>query len=180
MNEQDLKTRFDPYFDAMSATDRGHIVDALVVQHVPAETRLMTQDEPNDRVYFLASGDVAIHVDCPRATLKLGGRGPGSWVGELGFIEPGPASASVDAATDVEAWVLTHEAFERMRRERPAAAAALTEMVCRDIAKRLRNTDALSFERAGEKIAIALHVEDEKAEGLLDKLKHLLGMGGSR
>ena len=34
-----------------------------------------------------AFGEVALHVDCARATLKLGGRGPGSWVGELGFID---------------------------------------------------------------------------------------------
>lgn len=178
MNESDLKRRFEPHFDAMTAEERGHVAEALVVQHVPADTRLMTQDADNDRVYFLASGEVAIHIDCQGATLKLGTRSAGKWVGELGFIEPGPASASVDATSDVEAWVLTHDAFERLRTERAGAAAALTELVCRDIAARLRETDALAFRREGDRVAIALHAGEEEESGILNVLKKLFGLGG--
>lgn len=180
MDEQHLKERFRPHFDAMSAEERGHVAAALVSQHIPADTRMMTQDEQNDRVYFLVDGGVEIHVDCPGgARLKLGERRGGSWVGELGFIEPGPASASVDAVTDVDAWVLTHDAYERLQTEEPGAAASLTELVCRDIAARLRETDTLSFRPEGDRVAIALHadVEDE-GEGLLDALKRLFGLGG--
>lgn len=180
MDEQDLKQRFSPHFDAMSASERGQVAAALVVQQIPAGTRLMTQDELNDRIYFLADGEVLIHVDCQGgAQLKLGQRTAGSWVGELGFIQPGPASASVDAVTDVEAWVLTHEAFERLQVERAGAAASLTELVSRDIAARLRESDALTFRREGDRVAIAQHLgEEDEGEGLLGVLKRLFGVGG--
>jgi len=179
MNEHDIKTRFAPHFSAMSSEDRSHVAEALVVQHVPAGTRMMTMDELNDRVYFLADGDVEIHVDCSGTRLQLGSRSGGSWVGELGFIEPGPASASVDAKTEIEAWVLTHEAFEQLQKDAAGAAAALTELVCRDIAARLRESDTLSFRREGDHVAIALHAdEDKEGHGLLAHLKELLGLGG--
>ncbi len=181
MNADDLASRFRPHFDGMSAAERGHVAEALVTQHIPAETRMMTQDELNDRVYFLADGDVEVHVDCQGAMLKLGMRRGGSWVGELGFIEPGPASASVDATTDVEAWVLTHEAFDRLREEHPGAAASLTELVCRDVAARLRETDTLSFRREGDHIAIAQHVKNtQSGEGLLMMVRKLFGLGERR
>jgi CRP-like cAMP-binding protein len=181
MEARELKERFAPHFDPLTDADLGCIIDALVVQSVPAETRMITHGEWNDRLYLIVDGEVGIHITCTDTTLQLGSRAKGSWIGELGLIEPGPASATVDATTDVVAWVLTHDAYQGMQQDSPGAAAALTELVCKDIAERFRQSDVLTFRREEDRVVLGIPPEAPE-ETLLGHLKSLLGLatGGRR
>ncbi len=171
-----LRETFAPHFDAMRAEDRDHLAEVLEEQDVPAGTRLLRHGRLSDRAYLIVRGEVEVTLDCPETTLRLGRRPAGSWVGELGMIDPGPASANVDALTDLHVWILTHPAWNALRRERPAAAASLTELICRDVAMRLRRSDALTFRREGPRLVLALPAERPR-EGLLEHMKHLFGLG---
>ena len=133
----------------LGANDREYLASALELRRADAGERLITHGEVWGPLLLVAEGDLAISLPSEKGRIDLGRRGAGRWVGELGVIEPGPASATVEAGTDVTLWVLTHEAFEQMRRAAPCAAGRVMEEVSRDVAERLRTLNRVLFrERA--------------------------------
>lgn len=165
----------------MGAEDREYLAGALELKRVEAGQTLLEYGKPSDRMYLVAEGDLAVRLPTSEGTVDLGSRGAGRWVGELGVIEPGPASADVAAGTDVTLWILTHEAFERMRVEKPCCAARVMEEMSKDVAHRMRTCNSVLFRRSDEgRLEI---VPTHQATGgpvarLIHEIKDLFDLGG--
>lgn len=53
----------------------------------PADTTLMVEGEPGDKLYVIAAGRIEIfHVQADGARTVVGTRGPGEWVGEMALL----------------------------------------------------------------------------------------------
>jgi cAMP-dependent protein kinase regulator len=93
---------------------------------------LISQGEHGDRAWLIQSGKLEIARVQPgtREVWKFGATGPGSLVGEMALIDPGPRSAHVRCATDVVAMEVTRADFDRMlQQSRPLATWLLTSLV---------------------------------------------------
>ena len=128
---------------------------------------------------LLLDGEVTVENDlsATQDSVVVSVLGPGSLIGDMGFIGGAPRSATCIASTDLALAVLTRQAMTRLMDERPVVAARLLMAIAKRIADHLRETS--------KKYAIlsqvhkALEQELEAAHGvnkrLLDKIAALGG-----
>jgi SulP family sulfate permease len=95
----------------------------------------------SDRMWVLKRGSVKVqsHRD-PR--ILFARLGPGSTVGEMGFMERAPRSADVLAQQDVEAYILTWDDLHTLLAKDSVTGLAILLSVAGQLASRLRRTTA--------------------------------------
>ncbi len=99
---------------------------------------LFRQGEPSDSVVLQASGCVAITIiDEHGRPIRLRRMVGHTVVGEMGFYRHVPRTASVIAEVPTVVYRLRREAFDKMQREDPEAAAALHKLIIRLLSDRL-------------------------------------------
>ena len=103
--------------------DRGHV--------------LMAQGALDRTLYFVESGMLRVHRGRDGSGLQLALVGPGCVVGEGAFFSHIERSATVQATMDTVLWSLTPRQFERMSKEQPATALALSLALGAVIATRM-------------------------------------------
>jgi hypothetical protein len=96
-------------------------------------TVLAEENEPLDHLYFILAGDITIDK-AGRDPLSIG---PGTFIGEVAFLLPRPASATVTvgAGTRYVAW--DRAALNRLQRRAPALAIALSAALNNDMAAKV-------------------------------------------
>src|SRR3989442_1570242 len=85
-------------------------------QSFPAGSCIFKAGSPADCCYFINRGQVRIELDRSELDSEnvLGVLGPGSILGELGFLDGMPRSASAYAQTDVDARKIRKEDVDRV------------------------------------------------------------------
>jgi len=147
-------TRFldSPFLAGVEETSRLAIFRALAEAPAPSGFALLERGKPNDRLWFVLGGSVAIErpgsdgrVDV-LATLS----GPAIY-GTTTFFRGTALSATIRATTDLVVGTLDHRAHERLRRDDPRAAEELALSVVRVLSERFDMLDArLSALMAGQ------------------------------
>jgi CRP/FNR family cyclic AMP-dependent transcriptional regulator len=100
-------------------------------------------DDPADALHLVAAGHFAVRTTMPAgATVLIAIVGAGDAFGELALIDAGRRGATVQAFTDGETLALHRNAFEALRRQRPAVDRALATI----LAERLRRLNELLLE----------------------------------
>jgi CRP-like cAMP-binding protein len=99
---------------------------------ISAGNKLFDEGEDGDLMYVLTLGTAQVSVDdCVVETLA-----PGSIVGEISIVAPGPHSATVVALTDCEFVAVDEKRFNFLVQQAPFFATS----VMRTLAERLRTT----------------------------------------
>ena len=83
----------------------------------PGQT-LLREGQPTDSFFILISGKVEV-VRSGKPAVRLG---PGEFVGEIGMLDRGPATATVMADGPVDAMVLSHTQFSDAIKGNPSLA----------------------------------------------------------
>jgi len=126
--------------DGDGGADSGYsaeLLDYFESRRHQAGTVLLQEGEPSDELSVVMAGEVQVsRIDRNGRELRLRTLRAGAILGEIGFLTREPRSATVTAATDGELWVLTVEAHERLRRERPEVVIELYDRVLRSTAAR--------------------------------------------
>jgi CRP/FNR family cyclic AMP-dependent transcriptional regulator len=132
-----------PLLAELNEASRRAVYRRLVEGRAPTGTALLSQGEPNDRLWFVFDGEVAIerrqadgHVDL-LATLS----GPAIY-GTTTFYRSTAPSASIRAASDLTLWTLDREGLEALRRDEPRAAEALAFAIVRVLSERFDLLDS--------------------------------------
>jgi CRP-like cAMP-binding protein len=97
---------------------------------------LVKTGEAADAAYVLIDGTVEVTVDSPKGPLVISTVGKNEIIGEIAIFGDVPRTATVTAATRVEALKISKELFINIIRQNPDAALA----VLRVLATRLANT----------------------------------------
>ncbi|WP_181784877.1 Crp/Fnr family transcriptional regulator [Pseudonocardia pini] len=124
---------------------------------------ILFQGSPSESMLLLDSGLAAVSVAHPGGDeVFLAFRGPGSLLGEFGYLDRRPRSAMVRAATPAQCRVLTRATLDRFLQADPRAAQAVTAAV---VAKMRAVTDRrvrYAQGRIGTRIARMLldHVDE--------------------
>ena len=135
---------------AMRGLDDGAIARLTGVmerRHWTPGEALVRRGEPASELFLVTAGRLSVSIpigdgeDRRLATLEAGGL-----VGELAFLGRERRTADVRADTDVEAWILDVDAFERIAGEDPAVTTAFLETLLRIVAGIARRmTDEVSL-----------------------------------
>lgn len=99
----------------------------------PAGTVLIEQDRHAAEAFVILTGTVSVVRDGH----KLAQLGPGAVVGELSLLDRRPRSATVVAATHLEALVLSEQELPQLLNELPTVGRHLL----REVGRRLRAAD---------------------------------------
>jgi len=116
-----------------------------------AESYLCRQGDPTDSLIFVERGPVTVILERPGLSpLRVRVFGAHTLVGEIGFFLDVPRSASLLAAGDSEAWALSHDAFEDLRKTRPECLSSLFTYIIRLQSERLTfaNRQIVALQRA--------------------------------
>jgi CRP-like cAMP-binding protein len=81
--------------------------------------------------------------------VTLGVRGPGSWFGEVGFVDAGPSTATVVARGPVSTLRIDHATLMRLSTDHPEVASALLRHVNRQMALRIAESSSGIMDHVG-------------------------------
>jgi SulP family sulfate permease len=98
---------------------------------------VVEQGARSDDLYVVVDGTVSVvRSDRDGREIRLRTLQPGAIIGEIGFLTDQPRTATVRADTRVELLVLSQDAHDELRRERPDLAIELYDRVLRGTADR--------------------------------------------
>lgn len=118
---------------------------------------LVRQGEASRGCFLIRSGAVEARVALPGGgTLAVARFGDGDMFGEMALIERGVVSATVVAASNVDAWFVNRDDFRALVASRELAALETQRAITRALADRLRGLNArISEHPSAEDRAIA-------------------------
>lgn len=132
-----------PFAERLTPAEADDLRRRGIVRMFDRGQALMHEGQVPGRVLLLRAGRVKVYsMTAGGKEVVLAWRGPGDLIGELSALDGEPRSASIVAAEDVEAVVLTSEEFRGFLLAQPGAALALLEM----LSERLRDADAKRIE----------------------------------
>jgi CRP-like cAMP-binding protein len=103
----------------------------------------------SSHVMLLVEGELVVRYEAGGHVVELGTRGPGSWLGEVGLIDPGPATATVVSRGPSRILRVDHATLLELAHERPEVASVLLRHVTRQLAERLATSSAGIVEHLG-------------------------------
>lgn len=155
---------------------------ALLLPHLEPLTltdgqRILEDGQRSDSLFVVVDGEVAVTVEADTGAVELGVRGPGAWLGEVGLLDGGPATATVTARGPARVLRLRKDELVRMTEEHPEVATVLLRHLTRQLAERIAATSSGIVERVGPGQVRVRKPEEVRgwASGLLGWL-----LGGAR
>jgi CRP/FNR family transcriptional regulator, cyclic AMP receptor protein len=138
----------------LSGADDGArlvIFHSLVETSAPAGTPLLTQGKPNDKLWFVPGGSIAIERRQPdgRIDVLANLSGPAIF-GTTTFFRTSAPSSNIRATSNLRVWTLDHRSYNQLRREHPRAAEALALEVVRVLSEHFDQLDARLAEMMAE------------------------------
>ncbi len=157
-----------PLLQAFMDTDPDALIKVMQGKNYPAGHILFREGDPCDKLYIIWTGKLAVIKESYEDTpTLLGYRGPGDIIGEMGFFENKPRSATVRVEEDSRLVEMSREAFQELLSNKPG----LGMEILREVSARLRAADeqrtraSSSEKRLMEQIS-ALSSEKARLEAL--------------
>ena len=111
----------------------SHGLEAVAAQLRPeryeSDAAVVTQGEPGDRLYIIASGSVEIVVSSGAGERRINTLGEGEYFGEMALLTDAPRAATVRTITRTLLYSLTREDFAALLAREPTIAAAVSATV---------------------------------------------------
>jgi len=120
----------------LTANDWALVADKASRAHFKKGDALVQRGKKADRVYLLLKGTARVQI---RSQLTLRAIGPGEICGEMSFLEDAPASASVIAEGDVEAYQLDRPTLQSLFELFPHLASRFYRSLATNLSRRLRD-----------------------------------------
>lgn len=121
------------------------LFDAGEVLQVPSDTVIVNEGEDLDRLFVVLSGRVSVYLPANESRfslVKLTMMGPGDCFGEYAFIDRGPASASISAASHAEVYAIHFDTLQKFLDEHHIVASIIYRNLLNILVKRLRDSNA--------------------------------------
>ncbi len=162
-----------PLFEGFSQPALDLLAGATeTISFVPGNA-LLREGEPNEMLFYLRSGRLKVRRSGDPSEVVITECEPGSVFGEMTFLEPGNATATVSALKSGDAIAVHASVLPLLERETPADAAILYKRLALALRHRLAETTTLILAHTGIREAF------EGVEELKGSLGRLLGPSGS-
>jgi CRP/FNR family transcriptional regulator, cyclic AMP receptor protein len=140
-----------PLLAGVDVASRAAVFRRLVEGRAPTGTALLAQGKPNDKLWFVLQGSVAIERKHADGRLdRMATMSTPAIFGTTTFFRSSAPSASIRATSDLTLWSLDRETYEQLRRDDPRTAEALTMAILRVLAERFDLLDGKITELMAE------------------------------
>jgi tetratricopeptide (TPR) repeat protein len=138
-------------FQDLSLEEMKAVYNACEVKRFAPGQVLIEQGQPGQALYVMRRGTAKVEkVAEDGGTNVLAHLNPGVPAGEMALIDDAPTSARVAAESDVEAFCITRDQFERLLASNERTALKLYRFFIKTLSRRLRSTsESLAQARAG-------------------------------
>ncbi len=147
-------------FSTLNDVQRERIAALGTFSKLPVGYYVVKQGDSHDFVHLLLEGTLAVSCQGFARVIELGDILAGELVGELNFVDPMKASASVRAKTHCEVWTIPCQALKQYCLEDTAAGLFLVFELSRLLARRIRKGSERMLRQAETAAAIAIHDRD--------------------
>jgi CRP-like cAMP-binding protein len=134
----EFRERFPLLAGDLSDEESAAFVALLEEREVAERELVLREGVPSAAIFLVREGELSVSLSLGGPTLETGRFGAGAILGEVSFIDGGPATATVAAATRTRLWVLPRASLDRLRSESPRQAIATLRAVSHSLAKRVR------------------------------------------
>lgn len=120
------------------------------MEHVPVARGdvVATGGEVMDSAFVIAKGRFSTHLTAQEAIHDdLTTAGPGRWIGQMYFLEPGENAVTITALEDGAISRLTQESFLKLSQSYPATSDKLLRTLSIELSNRMRKAGKLLFNR---------------------------------
>jgi small-conductance mechanosensitive channel/CRP-like cAMP-binding protein len=149
-------------FKVLGAQERERVAHEMVPRRFGRGERIISEGDPGQTFYVVASGSVSILTGRGVEVTRLG---PGKYFGEMSLLTGEPRSATVVAAEDALLFELDRPTFAQLFDEEPALVGLLSEALA---------------ERRGQLRAVAEAngppSQAREARHILDRLRSIFGL----
>lgn len=135
-------------FDGLNASQLKQMQSSMREQLFQAGEIIFKAGDPSDSMLVILQGRASVMVHLGQRDIRLSSMRRGGVVGEMGFLDRAPRSATVVAQEPLLAYVLTREAFDALREQWPETAYILIKNLTLNLAVRLRHTNRLALARS--------------------------------
>ncbi len=136
---------------ALTNEQSQRLFELGVEETVPEGRVLVEEGTPIETLYFILEG--LFHIQTRSVPGPLAILGHGEIVGEMSFIDPHEASASVVAAEDSRVLALRHATLRAFLEADPVAAASMYRSLAAIVSRRLRRTMGYLSRQSQERAA---------------------------
>lgn len=128
-----------PWLAGLPAPQRRTLVRHLTERHFQPGERLLTEGAPSDEMWLIVRGRCSVYLKHgSEREVRIAGVSPGTTVGEMGFLDGAPRSATVVAETPVQALCMTRAAMRALSAEAPETVQQILTQLTTDLSARLR------------------------------------------
>ncbi len=110
---------------------------------------IISEGDEGDTAFFIVAGSVEVIIGQGADARCVGRLKEGEVFGEMCLIEPGPRSATVKAATDVECLATSYEEFIAAIEDHPERAVAFMKTLVRRLRQMNNLMESLGPDRRG-------------------------------
>jgi SulP family sulfate permease len=126
----------------MTADQVSALQSVLSTRTAEAGRKLFAAGERGGEMYIVVRGEVDLRLQTTRHHYKrLANCGPGTFFGEIAFLEPGPRTADAVVVQPTELLVLDRRGLEHLERSHPDAAVSLLVALGKMQGQHLRRSD---------------------------------------
>lgn len=135
-------------YQGMAPLEREQLDGAMVQKFFAAGDTIVAAGEPSDELMLLLHGSASIVVrDTQGKDIRLAGVRRGATLGEIGFLDRAPRSATIVAQEAVTVAVLHRTAYDSLAAQCPQIVHKLLANIALELATRLRHTNRLATAR---------------------------------
>ncbi|MBI1375493.1 MAG: cyclic nucleotide-binding domain-containing protein [Phycisphaera sp.] len=133
VNRKHSALRRSRLFEHVRYTEFVKLMAMFPVEDYPSNHAILTEGRDNDKLYAMVNG----HVEVRKDNKMIAEFGPGSFFGEAGAINPGPASASVITTQPTQAMVIGRDRLLALTRSDPRTAVKMMWSMSSTLTQRL-------------------------------------------
>lgn len=135
-------------FLGLNAEQRQRLDESMPHRFYAEGAVIVAAGDPSDELMLMMHGSASIlvHSSEGRAT-RLAGARRGATLGEIGFLDGSPRSATIVAEEDVTVAILARANYDALCRSDPQIVQRLLANIALDLATRLRHTNRLALAR---------------------------------
>jgi len=140
ISPKDLQERFGPLLAECPGGSAAVLAGALTRRDVSPDHAILSTDVDSNELLLIWEGRFGVWIGDEERE-RVGTVGPGAWLGDVTFIEPGRPSADVIAETPSVVLALSNVQLKTLVEVSPPLARGLLHAVNDDLIRRLRAVD---------------------------------------